>query len=52
MKTAQRSIDDGKKVNKVVNNVKRWTGGHGFTSGISPINKILILRINKVQLGN
>ena len=42
MKMDQRASDDGKKVNEVVNNVKRWTGGHGFTSGVSPINKILI----------
>ena len=37
MKTDQRSNDDEKQVNKVVNNVKRWTGGHGFTSGVSQI---------------
>ena len=29
-----------KKVNEVVNNIKRWTGGHGFTSGVSQVNKI------------
>ena len=37
--------DDG------VINLKRWTGVHGFTSGVSPINKILIRWVNKLQLG-
>ena len=31
-----------KQVNEVVNNVKRWTEGRGFISGVSYINKILI----------
>ena len=38
-KSDQRSNDDEKQVNEVVNNVKRWTGGHGFTSGVSQVNK-------------
>ena len=38
----QRKSDDGKQVNEVANNVKRWTGDYGFTCGISPINKIFI----------
>ena len=42
MQMDQRESDYGKKVNEVVNNVKIWTGGHGFTSGVYPINKILI----------
>ena len=42
MKMDQRASDDGKQVKEVVNNVKRWIGGHGFTSGVSPIKKILI----------
>ena len=39
-KNDQRSNDDEKPVNEVVNNVKIWTGGHGFTSGVSQVNKI------------
>ena len=39
MKSDQWSNDDEKKVNEVVNNVKRWTRGHGFTSGVSQVNK-------------
>ena len=39
-KSDQRSNDDEKQVNEVVNNVKRCTGGHGFTSGVSQVNKI------------
>ena len=35
METDQRSNDDEKQVNEVVNNVKRWTGGHVFTSRVS-----------------
>ena len=42
MKTGQRASDDGKQVNEVVKNVIKWNGGHGFTSGVSPINKKLI----------
>ena len=40
METDQRSNDDGKQINEIVNNVKRWTGGHGFTSGVSQVDKI------------
>ena len=40
--TDLRANDYEKQVNGVVINGKRWTGGHGFTSGVSPINKILI----------
>ena len=42
METDQRASEYEKQVNGVVINGKRWTGGHGFTSGVSPINKILI----------
>ena len=42
METDQRSNDDEKQLNEVVNNVKRWTGGHGFTNGVSKIDKTLI----------
>ena len=35
MKSDQRSNDDENQVNEVVNNIKRWIGGHGFTSGVS-----------------
>ena len=52
MEMDQKASEYEKQVNKIVNNVKRWTGGHGFTSGVSPINKILICRVNKLQLGN
>ena len=31
-----RASDDEKQVNEVVINVKEWTGGHSFTSGVSP----------------
>ena len=40
MKSDQWSNDDENQENEVVNNVKRWTGGHGFTSGVSQVNKI------------
>ena len=40
MKTDQRASDGGKKVNGVVINVKRWTGGHRFTSGVSLEDKM------------
>ena len=39
IETDQWSNDDEKQVNEVVNNVKRWTGGHGFTSGVSQLIK-------------
>ena len=39
MKTNQRASEYEKRVNKVVNNVKIWTGGHRFTSGVSPKDK-------------
>ena len=42
MKSDQRINDDEKQVNEVLNNVKRWTEGHGFTSGVSQLNKTLI----------
>ena len=42
MEMDQWSNDDEKQVNEVVTNVKRWTGGHGFTSGVSQIDKTLI----------
>ena len=42
MKMDQQESDGGKQVNGVVINGKKWTGGHGFTSGVSVINKILI----------
>ena len=32
----QRASDDEKKGNEVVINVKEWTGGQSFTSGVSP----------------
>ena len=35
VKTGQRASDDEKQVNKVINNVKEWTRGHSFTSGVS-----------------
>ena len=50
MKSDQWSNDDKKQVNEVVNNVKRWTGGHGFTSGVSQVNKICMLWVNELQL--
>ena len=34
-RTEQRESDDEKQVNEVVINVKEWTGGHSFTSGVS-----------------
>ena len=37
METDQRASEYEKQVNGVVINVKIWTGGHGFTSGVSPI---------------
>ena len=37
-KTKQRASDHEKQVNEVVINVKEWTGGHSFTSGVSPYN--------------
>ena len=40
IKKGPASDDDEKEVNKVVINVKEWTGGHRFTSGVSPIDKI------------
>ena len=52
MKSDQGSKDDENKVNEVVNNVKRWTGGHGFTSRVSQVNKICMRWVNKLQLGN
>ena len=42
METDQWINDDEKIVNEVVNNVKRWNGGHGFTSEVSQIDKTLI----------
>ena len=36
MKTEQRASDDDKQVNKVVINEENRTGGHSFTSGVSP----------------
>ena len=42
METGQRASEYENQVNEIVDNVKIWTGGHGFTSGVSPINKILI----------
>ena len=52
VKTDQQASNDEKQVNKVVINVKEWTGGHGFTSGISP--KIIKHNcwVNELQLGN
>ena len=52
VKTDQQANDGEKQVNKVVINVKEWTGGHGFTSGISP--KIIKHNywVNELQLGN
>ena len=44
METDHRSNDDEKQVNEVVNNEKRWTGGHGFTSGVSQIDKQITTR--------
>ena len=40
MQTDQRASDGGKRVNGVVINGKRWTRGHGFTSGVSPEDKM------------
>ena len=40
MKTDQRASDGEKQVNGVVNDVKRWTGGHRFTSGVSLQDKM------------
>ena len=42
METNQRARDCEKQVNDVVINIKIWTGGHGFTTGVSPLDKILI----------
>ena len=36
MKTEQRASDGEKQVNEVVINEENRTGGHGFTSGVSP----------------
>ena len=36
MKIGQRASDDEKQVNMVVINEENRTGGHGFTSGVSP----------------
>ena len=38
MKTEQRASDDEKAANVVVINEKNRTGGHSFTSGVSPKN--------------
>ena len=38
----QRSSDDEKQVNEDVINVREWTGGHRFTSGVSSKDKIHI----------
>ena len=40
MKMDQRASDGGKQVNGVVTNVKRWIGGHRFTSGVSLEDKM------------
>ena len=40
MKTDQRASDGEKRVNVVVINGRRWTGGHEFTSGVSPQDKM------------
>ena len=40
MKTYQRDSDGRKQVNGVVINVKMWTGGHKFTSGVSLEDKM------------
>ena len=48
----QQASDDEKQVNEVAINVKEWTGGHSFTSGVSP--KIIkhSYWVNELQLGN
>ena len=40
MKMDQQASDCGKRVNDAVINGKRWTGGHGSTSGVSPEDKM------------
>ena len=40
METDQCASEYEKQVNGVVINVKRWTGGHRFTSGVSIEDKI------------
>ena len=35
-KKERRASDDEKQVNEVLINIKEWTGGHSFTSGVSP----------------
>ena len=47
MKTDQRANDYEKQVNAVVINGKRWTGAHGFTSGVSQVNKISMRWVNE-----
>ena len=39
-KKEQRASYDEKQVNELVINVKEWTGGHRFTSGVSTKDKI------------
>ena len=40
------------KASGVAINRKRWTGGHGFTSGVSQVNRTIIWWVSKLQLGN
>ena len=37
-----RASDDKKKLNEVVINVKEWTGGYRFTSGVSPKDRYML----------
>ena len=40
MEIDQRASDGGKQVNGILINVKRWTGGYRFTSGVSLEDKM------------
>jgi len=52
VKTDQQASNSKKQVKEVVINVKEWTGGHSFTSGVSPKDNKQTCWVNKLQLGN